>query len=234
MANYKFTPQKSRTVAAPHKTHKRDTKSTRLGSEATAFARRFKTPMFIVAALLLVIVFVGPGITGNLLLSSEDKALTDSPGFPKLSKFEANKQFYLCQSRLNEDSGKLSQYQRDLEIKSTTMETCLQEKSTLSSQYSSCTSDLSSCETSLTSCNSSKESLSTEVELCTDDLIVKKQDLSDLELESYAVKINYANSYCCIKRTIDANPDIKYYRFENNRIICTTDEDYEEFDWDDC
>ncbi|MCK5234673.1 MAG: hypothetical protein KAJ88_02415 [Candidatus Aenigmarchaeota archaeon] len=234
MAGYKFTPQKGRTATAPHKTYKRDTKGSTPGPEVTAIVRRFKTPMFIAAALLLVIVLIGPSMTGNLLLSSEDKALADSPGFPKLSEFEANKQFYLCQSRLNQDSGKLSQYQRDLEIKSTTMETCLQEKNTLSSQYSSCTSDLSSCETSLTSCSSSKESLSAEVELCTNDLIIKKQDLSDLELESYAVKINYANSYCCIKRTIDANPDIKYYRFENNRIICTTDNDYEEFDWDDC
>ncbi|MCK5452612.1 MAG: hypothetical protein KAI51_04185, partial [Candidatus Aenigmarchaeota archaeon] len=144
------------------------------------------------------------------------------------------KQFYLCQNQLNEESGILSQYQLELNAKSTTMESCLQDKSTISSQYSSCSSDLSSCWTSFSACNSSKESFSAEIEICNDDLIIIKQDMSELELESYSIKNNYADSYCCIKRAVDANPDIKYYRFENNKVICTTDSDYEEFNWDGC
>ncbi len=232
MTGYNFKPKNSKTPASMHK--KKTTDSTPK-SNPLAGMRYVRKPVFIAAALIiLVFVLAGPKITGNLLLSSEDKALTNNPDFPDLPAFEANKQFYLCQNQLNEESGILSQYQLELNAKSTTMESCLQDKSTISSQYSSCSSDLSSCWTSFSACNSSKESFSAEIEICNDDLIIIKQDMSELELESYSIKNNYADSYCCIKRAVDANPDIKYYRFENNKVICTTDSDYEEFNWDGC
>ena len=232
MAGYNFKLKNSKT---PAPIHKKKTAETKYKSNPLAGMRYVRKPVLIAAVLiLLVFVLASPKITGNLLLSSEDKVLADNPDFPDLPTFEANKQFYLCQNQLNEESGILSQYQLELNAKSTTMESCLQDKNAISSQYSSCSSDLSSCWTSFSACNSSKESLSAEIEICNDDLIIKKQDLTELELESYSIKNNYADSYCCIKRAVDANPDIKYYRFDNNKVICTTDSDYEEFNWDGC
>ncbi|NOQ55626.1 MAG: hypothetical protein GQ477_02345, partial [Nanohaloarchaea archaeon] len=189
MAGYTFTPNNSR----PQKKQKQKQnnpdqntgkKSTRDFSKFESTITQFKTSIFIAAALVLMMFMVGPQITGNLLLDSEDKMLAQNSDFPDLSKFEANKQFYLCQNQMNEDLGKLSEYQLELESRSTTAEACIQQKNTLSQQYNTCADELTSTEANFVYCNSSKTALSQEVEMCNDDLEDKNQEYSDFELSN--------------------------------------------------
>ncbi len=235
MAGYSFTPkdnksQRLRTNTSKKVTGKKENNTTTSNNDTL---NKLKKPLFIAVAII-VILLLGPQITGNLTLSAEDRDIAQNPDFPDLSKFDANKQFYLCQNQLNADSGKLSQYQLELESKSTTAEACIQQKNTLSSQYNTCADTLTSTKASFTYCNSSKTTLSNEVELYKNELESTKQEYSDFELNNYALTNNYADSFCCIKRAVNSELDIKYYKIKNNKVICTEDSDDDEFDWESC
>ncbi|MCK5593685.1 MAG: hypothetical protein KAI18_00420 [Candidatus Aenigmarchaeota archaeon] len=237
MAGYSFTPKDNNIQRPKSNTSKKVASKKNNHTTATSDSdtlNKIKKPVFIAIALILAILLIGPQITGNLTLSAEDRAIAQNSDFPDLSKFDANKQFYLCQNQLNEDSGKLSQYQIELESKSTTAEACIQQKNTLSSQYTTCADELTSTKASFTYCNSSKTTLSNEVELYKNELESTKQEYSDFELNNYALENNYADDYCCIYRTVLGNTDLKYYTLEHNKVKCTEDEDDEEFDWENC
>lgn len=237
MAGYSFTP-KDNNIQRPKPNTSKKVTSKKVNHTTTTsdsdILNKIKKPLFIAVALILVILLIGPQITGNLTLSAEDRTIAQNSDFPDLSKFEANKQFYLCQNQLNKDSGKLSQYQIELESKSTTAEACIQQKNTLSSQYSTCADELTSTKASFSYCNSSKTTLADELELYRNELESTKQEYSDLKLNNYALKNNYADYYCCNYRKVLENTDLKYYKVVNNKVRCTEDEDDTEFDWEDC
>ncbi|MBW6462254.1 MAG: hypothetical protein K0B07_04370 [DPANN group archaeon] len=240
MAGYNFTPKENKTQRPKSNTCKNiaDKKTNHTINTTNApiikIIDKVKKPLFISVTLILVLLLIGSKITGNLTLSQEDKAISQNSDFPDLSKFEANKQFYLCQNQLNTDSGKLSQYQIELESKSTTAEACIQQKNTLSSQYITCSNELTSIKTNFNYCNTSKTTLSNELELYKNDLDLKKQKYSELELDNYALQNNYANYYCCNYRKVLENTNLKYYKIVSNKVRCTEDTDDTEFEWENC
>ena len=243
MAGYKYTPKSvppkkkttsNTTTIGKSQQAKKTKQNNNTSDKFHSNLRLIKKTVFITATFMLFILLIGSKITGSILLNAEDRELAKATDFPDLDKFEANKQFYFCQTQLNSEAGQLSQYQLELQSKTTTMEICIQDKNSLTTNYDTCQTNLNTWSTRFTTCNSSLTTTSNELEMSNENYKNAKQDFSDLELETYSLKINYADDYCCVRRTVLADADIKYYKFNNNNVVCTKDSDDTEFNWENC
>ncbi len=197
--------------------------SERIGSDM------LKAGAVTIIIILFAYFFLLSPMIGDMTMSSEDKELASQPDFPDLSKFEANKQYYLCQMEKDENQGLVTQYQNQMDQKESTLETCQSEKEELKKDLDEARSDASEWKTGMEECNESLSEKDFDLAVCEDDLNEMEDDLMELELEQYSIKSNYAKDYCCIYKTVVGDPDLKYYSFEDNKVICSDDPSDEEF-----
>lgn len=72
-------------------------------------------------------------------------------------------------------------------------------------------------------CNDESNILEQENRQLERELSEKSSEASELKNDFDELALNTANNLCC-KARVD-NPDIKYYRIENNRILCLSEGD---------
>lgn len=228
MAEYSYNPDKKK-VDLSQRSGLRQSG----GKVPVVFSSIFKNKMLIgvVTAFLLLVVIVGPGITGDLLYQdSEYDLLSQNPDFPNLAKKEANLRLYNyigdftdLQSRFDGCESALSDAQ---EIYSN----CNSEKVRIMSDLQTADSNLNSCnvnsanlKSNLDSCNSEKSTKDLNLGTCNSALNEKGALLSKLESDNAAIISNYASSVCCTLQRL-SNPSLKYYTVVNNRVICSDTE----------
>ena len=122
-----------------------------------------------------------------------------------------------------EDYGKnIEGLKSDLLVSSTNLSSCsafnnelLTELEKYSDKFSECKNELGSMETNF---DFSKSEYEKTIKSLESDLEGKEGDVDELNLKYDLLAKNAANNICC-KAKVD-NPDIKYYKVENDRIVC--------------
>src|SRR3989344_4113307 len=70
----------------------------------------------------------------------------------------------------------------------------------------------------ISECKSNLDALKVEFNLSITEVEKRKEEINDLKLQYDTLAKNLANNLCC-KARVD-NPNIKYYKVENNKIAC--------------
>ena len=70
----------------------------------------------------------------------------------------------------------------------------------------------------ISECKSNLDALKVEFNLSITEVEKRKEEINDLKLQYDTLAKNLANNLCC-KARVD-NPDIKYYKVEDNKIAC--------------
>ncbi len=225
MAGYHFNPDKKKSGFAVDKSE--------AGEHWKSFSKN-KLKVAIVLALLALVVVVGPDITGNIFYEDpEYSLLSENSDFPKLGVKEANLELYKCRDDVDDSRLRFDDCESSLSVAQELYSACSSEKvvvvgelQTANGNYNSCQAGADALKSSLDMCNSLKSSKETELGVCNSELSEIDSRLVGMRTERDKIIDNYANSVCCILKTL-SNPSLKYYTVVNNRVVCSDTEGIE-------
>ena len=111
-----------------------------------------------------------------------------------------------------EEYGKnIKELESQLLIANTNLSSCSEFNKKLFGEFTKYSDKISECKSNL-------DALKVEFNLSITEVEKRKEEINDLKLQYDALAKNLANNLCC-KARVD-NPDIKYYKVENNKIAC--------------
>ena len=111
-----------------------------------------------------------------------------------------------------EEYGKnIKELESQLLIANTNLSSCSEFNKKLLDEFTKYSDKISECKSDL-------DALKVEFNLSITEVEKRKEEISDLKLQYDLLAKNLANNLCC-KARVD-NPDIKYYKVEDNKIAC--------------
>ncbi|NOR85689.1 hypothetical protein GQ473_06240 [archaeon] len=164
------------------------------------FVQNNKKNIKIMATILIAVFalyFLGSGITGNVLLSDTDRQLASSADFPQLSKFDANKQYFLCNNDLTVTNQQKLTTQTQLDTTTTNLNTCRTEQTQITNELTSTKTSLSTHTTNLNLCTSDKTQIQNNLDLAEVERDTFKDDLDELQEDFDKITDRYAEIKCC-------------------------------------
>ena len=185
----------------------------------------------VVFIALLFVGYIGVNITGAFFYSNpEYDKLSDNNDFPKLSKKDANLELYKCRKDLSFSSSDLNKCNLNIGKTESKHLECMNKKQILETQienekenYNTCIANENSCKSNLNLCNSGKSIIESNLATCNNLLKEKDIENNKYKTEKEEIIQNYANSVCCILMQLN-NPSLRYYKIENNKVVCSEDE----------
>ena len=224
MADYRYVPKEKQ------RPYDRDTGS---GFDVSSFVDKNKRTIKItlgIFGLFLLLYFVGSSITGNMFLSEQDKIMTANSDFPRLSKFDANKAYYLCGNDIAIAKEQRDNFQSNLAATSLNLDTCTTQKTALQANFDTTTASLSVCITNLTTCMEDNVELQNHLDLAEAERDSFEEDLDELQADFDKIADRYANKKCCY---LDENSEWEYsaYRIysDGDNVKCLVDDsDYDD------
>ena len=187
------------------------------------FVHKNKKNIKIVATILIVffaLYFLGSGITGNVLLSDTDKQLASSADFPQLSKFNANKQYFLCNNNLIVSNQQKLTTQNQLDITTTNYNTCTSEKTQTINELTTTKTSLSMCNTNLNTCTTNNTELKNQLDLTEFERDDFKENLNELQEDFDDITYKYAKKKCCNYNNDDEIEDAYKIKSTGNDVYC--------------
>ncbi len=218
MADYRYVPKEKQ------RPYDRDTGS---GFDVSSFVDKNKRTIKItlgIFGLFLLLYFVGSSITGNMFLSEQDKIMTANSDFPRLSKFDANKAYYLCGNDIAIAKEQRDNFQSNLAATSLNLDTCTTQKTALQANFDTTTASLSVCITNLTTCMEDNVELQNHLDLAEAERDQFSDDLDELEDDYYDLAQTFADRKCCEP---DENGTYMYvsFKIKNDNVYCRDEDD---------
>ena len=215
MANYTYVPNAPKSRSNANNSENADY----IGD----FVNKNKKNIKIVATVLIAffaLYFIGSGITGNVLLSDTDRQLASSEDFPQLSKFEANKEYYLCNHEITLTKQQKATAQNQLDLTTTNLNTCHSEQTQTTNKLNTTTTSLSTCNTNLNICTTNNTELKSQLDLAEFERDEFKDDFDELQSDYNRIAKRYAYKKCCNENSNNETENAYEINSKGNDINC--------------